>query len=100
MSTDLALSRVHGSLNRNRTGKVAGIGAKEAGEVAEIADGSGNIALEIGIQPVERLARKSRFAAQGELVLALLHIKLLDRNFSVVEGGAEHDYIRCAIPPG
>ena len=99
VSADLAIAGIHGSIDRNFTGEVPGIGAEKAGKVPQITDRSRNIAAKIGIEPARLIGGEGALAAQGELVLALLNLKLLQLNLSIVERGPEHNRLGGALAP-
>src|SRR4030095_7438277 len=99
MSAKLAVASVHCSVNRDFAREIAGVRAKQSGEITQLIDRRGNVASKIRAEPAGRTRGECSFTAQSELVCPLSYVKLLELNPSVVERSADHDRFGCAIAP-
>src|SRR4029450_6565872 len=99
MSAKLAISRIHGSVDRNFSSKIPGVRAKKRCEIAKLVDRCGNFAAKIRAKPIGWCGKGS-VTAQSELVCFLSYVKLLELDLPVVEHGSERNRFGCTIPPG
>ena len=100
LTSEFLFAGVHAAVHLDFAGEIGGAQTEESGEIAEVFDRRGNVPAENRLDPIRRTFRQCEFAAQGELVVSLLQIKLLDLHFSIVERGTDHHRVRSTIAPG
>src|SRR5438270_4062989 len=99
MASEFPFARADRPFDSNGAGKIAPPCTKKFRKLPEIADRPRNLAAKIRIQPIRGLRGQRALAIQGQLVLTLFDIKLLELDLAVVKHRPDHDQIGGAVVP-